>query len=64
MGVKYNTGDIVRFVEDRRIFGLHEVTGYDANGEITLTDDECNSEFYANEEDLILVCSVKERKDT
>lgn len=61
--MKYYTGDIVRFIEARRILGLHEVSGCDEDGEITVTDDECNSEFYANEGDLILVCSVEDRKD-
>lgn len=61
--MKYYAGDIVRFIDARRIVGLHEVSGYDEDGEITVTNDECNSEFYADEDDLILVCSVDDRKD-
>lgn len=61
--MKYKTGDIVRFNHDKEIFGLHEVTGEDANGEITVTSNECNSEFYADEKDLIFVCAKKERRD-
>lgn len=61
--MKYYAGDIVRFIDARRIVGLHEVIGYDEDGEITVTNDECNSEFYADEDDLILVCSVDDRKD-
>lgn len=61
--MKYYAGDIVRFIDARRIVGLHEVCGYDEDGGITVTNDECNSEFYADEDDLILVCSVDDRKD-
>lgn len=61
--MKYYAGDIVRFIDARRIVGLHEVSGYGEDGEITVTNDECNSEFYADEDDLILVCSVDDRKD-
>ena len=61
--MKYEVGDIVRFKFPKQIFGLHEVTGYSADGEITLTLNECNSEFYADENDLVFVCSVKDRKD-
>ena len=61
--MKYKIGDIVRFKHDKHIFGLHEVTGEDANGEITVTPNECNSEFYANRKDLIFVCSKEDRKD-
>ena len=56
-------GDIVRFKHEKEIFGLHEVTGYSVDGEITLTKDECNSEFYADEKDLILVCRFGFRND-
>lgn len=61
--MKFKTGDIVRFKYDKNVFGLHEVTGYSADDEITLTINECNSEFYSNENDLILVCAVSERRD-
>jgi hypothetical protein len=60
---EYKTGDIVRFKRDKEIFGLYEVTGYSADNEITLTKDECNSEFYADENDLILVCRFGFRND-
>lgn len=57
------TGDIVRFKHELEIFGLYEVTGESADGELTVTNNECNSESYANKEDLILVCSYEDRKD-
>lgn len=62
----FNTGDIVRFnaeQKDEYGFGLFEVTGYDADGLITLTKNECNSEFYSKQEFLILVCKVGRRVD-
>lgn len=61
--MKFKRGDIVRFEHEKEIFGLHEVTGESANSEITVTHNECNSESYADEKDLILVCSVVDRKD-
>ena len=59
----YKSGDIVRFKHEKEIFGLFEVTGYDANGEITLTKNECNSEFFADQKDLVFVCKVENRID-
>lgn len=61
--MKFEIGDIVRFMYKKEIFGLHEVTGESANGEITVTINECNSEFYADEKDLIMVCPIADRKD-
>lgn len=62
----FDTGDIVRFNANEKEefgFGLFEVTGYDADGLITLTKDECNTEFYSKQEYLILVCKVSNRGD-
>jgi hypothetical protein len=61
--LRFKEGDIVRFKHDVQIYGLHEVTGFSADNEITLTVNECNSEFYADEKDLILVCRFELRSD-
>lgn len=60
--MKYSTGDVVRFKDDADNIGLYEVTGY-YHGVIHVTDDECVSEFMADEEDLLLVCRVGDRED-
>jgi hypothetical protein len=59
----FETGDIVRFKDNSYSLGLHEVTGYSENNKITLTNDECTTEFYAEEKDLILVCRFGFRND-
>jgi hypothetical protein len=61
--MKFIIGDIVRFKPEEDESGLWEVTGYSTNGEITITNDECDSEWNADENSLILVCSAKDRKD-
>jgi hypothetical protein len=61
--LRFRLGDIVRFKPEKEILGLHEVTGIGEGSEVTLTFDECNSEFYADENDLILVCPEYERRD-
>jgi hypothetical protein len=61
--MKFQIADIVRFKPEEEEFGLYEVTGYSADEEITITNNECNSECFADENALILVCSVQDRKD-
>jgi hypothetical protein len=57
-------GDIVRF-KDRVEKGLYEVTGIyeDKTYQVTVTNNECDSEFYARLDQLIFVCSSEDRKD-
>lgn len=61
----YGIGDIVRFNDKSRGLGLHEITGVKANKtqQYTVTKDECASEFEANHEELILVCTRSQRRD-
>jgi hypothetical protein len=63
--MKYGIGDIVRFKLGRGQDGLHEITDVynDKVYQYTVTNDECNSEYYAKHEDLIFVCAFKDRKD-
>jgi hypothetical protein len=61
--LEYKTGDIVRLNESERK-GLYEIVDcMDKSGDYTVTNDECDSEYYAHHSHLILVCSVKDRKD-
>ncbi len=65
--MKYQICDVVRFKPEKEISGLFEITGFHVPDgyecDCTITDNECNSESYAKQEDLILVCSVEDRKD-
>lgn len=64
--MKYRMGDIVRFKLGRDgKDGLHEITDIykDKVYQYSVTNDECNSEYYAKHEDLIFVCAFKDRKD-
>lgn len=66
--MNFETGDVVRFKNGKdgvNDYGLHEITGtYEGRSyQYSITYDECNSETYSKHEDLILVCSVKDRKD-
>lgn len=64
--MKYEMGDIVRFKDNSQSLGLHEITGvYDdkAAYQYSVTNDECYNEHYARHNDLIFVCSAKDRKD-
>lgn len=61
--MKYNTGDVVRY---RLKQGLFEVTGAytdKAAYDYTITNDECDTERYVLERDLIFVCSISDRQD-
>ena len=60
--MKYHAGDVVRFKNNAGDIGLYEVAGY-YHGVIHVTDDECISEFVADEDDLLLVCRVGDRED-
>ncbi len=61
----YKTGDVVRFKDNTHSLGLHENTDvYDKQAyQYSVTNDECLSGFYARHNQLILVCSVEDRKD-
>lgn len=64
--MKYGIGDIVRFKLGRgQKDGLHEITEVynDKVYQYAVTNDECNSEYYAKHDDLIFVCAYKDRKD-
>jgi hypothetical protein len=65
--MKFEICDIVRFKPEKEIFGLYEITGFhvpsDYECDCTITKDECNSEIYARQDDLMLVCSINDRKD-
>lgn len=64
--MKYGIGDIVRFkLAKGKKDGLHEITEVYHNKiyDYAVTNDECNSEYYAFDEDLIFVCAYKDRKD-
>jgi hypothetical protein len=62
--LNYKIGDIVRF-KDREKKGLHEITGTyeDQVYQYSVTNDECDSEFYARSNQLVFVCSIDDRKD-
>jgi hypothetical protein len=61
---KLKIGDIVRF-KDINKKGLYEVTGTyeDKVYQVTVTNNECDSEYYANINYLIFVCAVENRQD-
>ena len=64
MNSTYEMGDIVRF-KDSPSLGLWEITGtYDKPAyQYSITKDACDSESFAKHNQLVLVCSVKDRKD-
>ncbi|SET42194.1 hypothetical protein SAMN05216389_11111 [Oceanobacillus limi] len=67
---KYSVGDVVR-TKDRGLLGLWEVTNIcdiardpdSFDYDYMITDNECDSEIYVRENDLILVCKVEDRRD-
>lgn len=64
MSERYQIGDIVTFNGSPSL-GLWEITGqYDKSAyQYSITNNGCDTEKYAKHRDLILVCSVNDRKD-
>lgn len=61
----YEMGDIVRFKNHEIHKGLFEIVGLFVTGahDYSISNDQCDTELHANEDELILVCTRKSRKD-
>jgi hypothetical protein len=57
---EYEIGDVVRH---KIGVGLLEISGNFSMGTYSVTSDSCDSEFLVKEDDIILVCAVKDRRD-
>lgn len=64
--MEYGIGDIVRFIRNREAHkGLYEVTGTFTGRtyHYSVTNNECDTELYANKDEFTLVCKVSNRED-
>lgn len=60
---KFGVGDVVRFDFTDEYVGLYEVSGYNINGLVSVSNNFGDSDLYAKEEWLVLVCKSKDRLD-
>lgn len=60
---KFETADLVRHIAYKGIFEVADVYSDKLAYDCTITNNECDSERYVWQRDLILVCSVRDRMD-